>query len=130
MGLSEGQLNLVHTRTVSHPRRTFPGIYPDTAHLGLDLTRPIFPATSTRAVADFLGAVHRTRHTRLAEHAVAAHTAIKKYRLDIALDAANWPLNPVVTEPQPQRVQSYHQAFKMIVKPLEQARITDRPLSD
>ena len=120
----------MHARTVPHPRRTFPGIYPDTAHLGLDLTRPIIPDTSTRAVTDFLGAVHRTRHTRLAEHAVAAHTAIKKYRLDIALDAANWPLNPVIAEPQPQWMQSYHQAFKIIVKPLEQARITDRPLSD
>ena len=130
MRLSEGHLNSVHARTISHPRRTFPGIYPDTAHLRLDLARAIIPDPSTRAIADFLGTVHRTRHTRLAEHAVAAHTAIKKYRLDIALDAANWSLNPVVAEPQPQWVQSYHQAFKMIVKPLEQTGITDRPLSD
>ena len=100
------------------------------AHIGLDRTRPIFPNVPAPAVAYVFGAVHRARHTRLSEHTVAAHTAIKKHRLDIALDTADWPFDPGVTEPLPQRVQGHHQAFKMIVKPLEQARIANRPLSD
>ena len=64
----------------------FGGLDPDAAHLGLDLAIPARAHTAARAVAHFLGAIHRAGHAGGGQHALPAFAAIEHQALEIALD--------------------------------------------
>src|SRR6266566_1728812 len=67
-------------------RRALDGLQPDAAHLGLDLAVAVRPDAAARPVPQRLRTVHRARHARGMQHALAAHLAAEDRLLDRGLD--------------------------------------------
>src|SRR3954449_326203 len=62
------------------------GLEPHAAHLGLHLAAAVGPHAAARAVAQRLGARHRTRQPGVVQDALTAHAAVPDRSLDRVLD--------------------------------------------
>src|ERR1700684_3847592 len=95
--LIEGELHLAHR--FDAPRNAFAasvGLHPNAPHVGFDLAIAVGAHTAARAVAQGLGAIHRTGHAGRTQHALTAHAAIEQQTLDGLLDHRNRPLDAFI----------------------------------
>src|SRR5208283_3081554 len=85
---------------------------------------------AARAVAQGLGAVHRTRHAGGGEHALAAHAAVVQRALDGLLDGRHGPLDALIAERTEQPVHAHQHRLEAAIECVQAARVAHRPEPD
>src|SRR5260221_709724 len=82
---------------------------------------------AARAVAHRLGAVHRARHTGLAQGTLSAHLTVEQQVLDPLLDGGDGALQTLIAETAPQRIRRDHDALENLIKGLKTTGVPRRP---
>jgi hypothetical protein len=110
--------NLNHTDglTITHTAAAFNAFYPNTTHVGFDLTVAIGSHTTAWSITQRFWTVHRATHASRTQHTLTAHLAVKHKTFDPLLKPGHWPLKPIISYELEHRMQHDQDPFKQVVE--------------